>query len=85
MNWTALKAAALDALLRWVAKNAWGLAQDMVQLVAHRDDLSGDDKFRLAKEMMLGRMEDMGLEMRTSGVNWILETAVQYLKYQTKA
>ena len=84
MAWTAIRAMALDMLLRWFAKGAWELAQDMVNLVGKRDDLTGEQKFKLAKEMLLDKMKEMGLEMRGSGLNWILESAVQYLQYQTK-
>lgn len=85
MYWSAIKAAALDALMKWVARHLWVLAQDMVNLVAHRDDLSNEEKFNLAKAMLLDKMKEMGLEMRTSGVNWVLESAVQYWKYKTKS
>jgi len=85
MTWTAMRAMALDMLLRWFAKKAWELAQDMVNLVAQRDDLTGEQKFKLAKEMLLDKMKEMGLEMRGSGVNWVLESAVQYWKYRTKS
>ena len=84
MIWTTIKAAALDTLLKWVAKNLWALAQDMVQLVAQRNDLSGEDKFKLAKQMMLDKLKEMGTEASTSGVNWVLESAVQYWKYKSK-
>lgn len=84
MAWTAMRAMALDMLLRWFAKKVWELAQDMVNLVAHRDDLTGEQKFKLAKEMLLDKMKEMGLDMRGSGLNWVLESAVQYLQYKTK-
>lgn len=85
MAWTMIRATALDMLLRWFAKQVWSLAQDMVSLVADRSDLSGEEKFKLAKTMLLDKMNEIGLEMRTSGVNWVLESAVQYFKYKNKS
>jgi DUF1365 family protein len=82
MTWTVLKATALDVLLRWFSKKIWELAQDMVNLVAHRNDLSGEEKMKLARVMLIDKMQEMGLEMRSSGINWILESAVQYFKYK---
>jgi type IV secretory pathway VirD2 relaxase len=82
MSWTLIKAAALDTLLRWLAKHVWALAQDMVLLVAQRDDLTGEQKFALAKTMLLDKMKEMEIEMKGSGVNWVLESAVQYIKFK---
>ena len=84
MTWSLIKAAALDALLKWVAGQLWSLAQDMVQLVAQRDDLSGDDKMKLAKTMLMDKLKEMGLTVRTSGINWVLENAVQYFQYKSQ-
>jgi len=84
MTWNLFKAAALDALLKWVAGNLWALAQDMVQLVAQRDDLTGPEKLSLAREILLDKTKEMGAAASLSSANWLLECAVQYLKYRTQ-
>lgn len=84
MAWSALKIAMLDTLMKWLARNLWGLAQDMVGMVATRDDLSSEDKFNLAREMLLNKVKEMNLDVCTSGINYVLEAAVQYFKYKAK-
>lgn len=82
MAWSVLKIAMLDTLMKWFARNLWSLAQDMVGIVATRDDLSSEDKFNLAREMLLDKVKEMNLDVRTSGINYVLEAAVQYFKYK---
>ena len=84
MKWSVLKIAMLDALMKWLARNLWSLAQDMVGMVATRDDLSGEDKFKLAREMLLDKVKEINIDVKTSGINYVLEAAVQYFKYKTE-
>lgn len=84
MIWSMLKAAALDTLLKWVASKLWALAQEIVDLVSKRDDLSSEEKFKLAKQTIVERLQELGIEASTSGINWVLESAVQYFKYKKK-
>ena len=82
MKWTTLKAKILETLVRWFSRHLWDLAMEAITLMAERDDLSGEEKFKLAREMVVAKLKEMGVEIRTSGVNWALESAVQYFKFK---
>lgn len=83
MNWNAMKMAALNALLKWVAGQLWDLAKETVDLMNRRDDLSGAEKFMQAKNILHEHLVLAGRSLQLSAINFLLEAAVQFYKAKT--
>lgn len=80
MLWSTVKLALLNTLLKWVAGKLWPAVQDAVGLFAHRDDLTGDQKRALAREILLDAASELGTALSTAMANFLIECAVQYLR-----
>ena len=77
MQWSNLKLQVLGMLARWVAGSLWQTALNAVYLFSDRSDLSGKDKRELAKNLLLDAAKDLGVELRNSAANFLIEAAVQ--------
>lgn len=80
MIWSALKLTMLDALLKWLVRRAWPVAQDIVGALAANDRLTGDDKRALARARLIAEAKALEMDLADSAANFLIECALQYLR-----
>lgn len=85
MNWSALKLTMLDALLKWLVRRAWPVAQDIVGALAANDRLTGDDKRALARARLIAEAKALEMDLADSAANFLIECALQYVRGRRRA